>query len=113
MQGLQIASDLHLEFGQHVNITPHAPLLALLGDIGAPFQPHYADFLSTQSKQFEQVFVLLGNHEYYGRRTADQVVARVQSICANLPKRHTARTVRSAVDTTDCSTWLHTVEPAR
>jgi predicted MPP superfamily phosphohydrolase len=60
---------------------PHAPYLALLGDIGAPFQPHYKQFLATQSEQFVKVFVLLGNHEYYGNHSADEVVAKVRSIC--------------------------------
>jgi DNA repair exonuclease SbcCD nuclease subunit len=79
---LQIVSDLHLEFGSTVTIDKHAPYLALLGDIGLPFQPHYTEFLKEQSEQFDHVFVILGNHEYYGSHTANKVVAKVQSICA-------------------------------
>jgi len=35
---LQLSSDLHIEFGHKVGplIDPHAPFLALLGDIGTP-----------------------------------------------------------------------------
>lgn len=65
---LQFLSDIHLEFLKKENIpklTPVAPYLALLGDIGNPFQENYKLFIDTVSKQFEHVFVISGNHEYY------------------------------------------------
>lgn len=55
---IQIVSDLHMEMEEYLRITPYAPYLALLGDIGAPFQPHYAAFLEAQSTQFQHVFVI-------------------------------------------------------
>ncbi len=85
MKKLQIVSDLHLEFGGQVDIQRHAPYLAVLGDIGLPFQPHYAEFIERQSEQFEHVFVLLGNHEYYSTRKANTVLDKVQSICDGMP----------------------------
>ena len=70
---IQIVSDLHLEFlaGRRKDgdldelITPTAPILALLGDIGSPLQPIYRDFLLMQAQRFKAVLVLSGNHEYY------------------------------------------------
>jgi predicted MPP superfamily phosphohydrolase len=82
---LQIVSDVHLEHGARVNISKHAPYIALVGDIGAPFQSHYADFLAAQSSQFDKVFVILGNHEYYGSHTPAQIEEKVKSICESLP----------------------------
>lgn len=63
-------SDLHLEFSNQYStfsIPPAAPFLILAGDIG-----HLADyesflgFISTQCRQFSRVFLVLGNHEFYG-----------------------------------------------
>eukprot|EP01044_Picomonas_judraskeda_P005176 COSAG03_NODE_478_length_7595_cov_4.439568_9_plen_318_part_00 len=71
---VQIASDLHLEFiregcGAEFDldavVTPTAPILALLGDIGIPTHPGYKRFLLHQAERFEAVLVLTGNHEFY------------------------------------------------
>lgn len=66
---IQILSDLHLESPKAYDvykITPSAPHLALLGDIGCVCDPGYLTFLSAQIKQFRIVFHVLGNHEPYG-----------------------------------------------
>lgn len=68
---IQIMSDLHLETPRFLpmyntfTITPHAPHLALLGDIGNAHDPRLYAFLETQLRQFEIVFYVLGNHEPY------------------------------------------------
>ncbi|KAJ4294505.1 hypothetical protein N0V90_008196 [Kalmusia sp. IMI 367209] len=68
---LQIVSDLHLEAPKaydFFSIIPHAPHLALLGDIGN-IVTHKADmleFLTHQLKQFRTVLFIPGNHEPYG-----------------------------------------------
>lgn len=74
---VQIASDLHIEFAErfvpaHPDdaalqsiVTPSAPVLALLGDIGIPTYPVYRRFLLLQAERFEHVLVITGNHEYY------------------------------------------------
>jgi hypothetical protein len=65
---IQIMSDLHTEFipnKQIPLITPTAPHLALLGDIGLMVDPYYEvykQFLADVSKKFKTVLVLLGNH---------------------------------------------------
>lgn len=66
MVEIQILSDLHLENPSAYNvfdISPHAPYLALLGDIGVVVDAGLFTFIRTQLAQFQVVFFLLGNHE--------------------------------------------------
>ncbi|KAL4971053.1 Ser/Thr protein phosphatase superfamily [Aspergillus stella-maris] len=65
---IQIVSDLHLETPAAYDvfeITPNAPYLALLGDIGYVKDDGYFEFLRKQLTAFEIVFLVLGNHEAY------------------------------------------------
>lgn len=66
----QIMSDLHLEVGQQYStfcIPSSAPYLILAGDIGRLSDYHsYLDFLRSQCDRFAQVFLILGNHEFFG-----------------------------------------------
>lgn len=70
-QKLAFVSDIHLEKRQTIpkiqSLTTSSPIhgLALLGDIGNPFDPNYFRFLYNCSNQFEHVYLLAGNHEYY------------------------------------------------
>lgn len=78
---IQIISDLHLESPQaydYYEITPTAPHLALLGDIGCVCDPGYIIFLTTQLKQFRIVFHVLGNHEPYGS-SWDSVIKKLRA----------------------------------
>lgn len=66
----QIMSDLHLEIGQQYPdflISPKAPYLILAGDIGRlkDYQL-YLQFLQRQCTVFTKVFLVLGNHEFFG-----------------------------------------------
>ncbi|TEY84019.1 hypothetical protein BOTCAL_0023g00400 [Botryotinia calthae] len=65
----QILSDLHLEVcSQYYTfaITPVAPYLILAGDVGRLIDYEgYLAFLAKQTAQFEKVFLVLGNHEFY------------------------------------------------
>lgn len=79
---IQILSDLHLEifagYDTH-EITPTAPYLALLGDIGT-FGKHEAEvleFLTRQLRLFRVVFFVPGNHEAY-RTTWDNTIAALE-----------------------------------
>lgn len=68
MIALQIVSDLHLESPiayDIFEITPKAPYLALLGDIGylVQHEAEYVEFLKRQLSNFRIVFLVLGNHE--------------------------------------------------
>ncbi|TLD25481.1 hypothetical protein PspLS_05569 [Pyricularia sp. CBS 133598] len=77
---LQILSDLHLEAPKGYDIyqvTPAAPYLALLGDIGT-VGPHKADlfaFLTAQAHQFRTVLFVPGNHEAYHSSWAETLTA--------------------------------------
>ncbi|KAK1833631.1 hypothetical protein QBC39DRAFT_400868 [Podospora conica] len=74
---LQYVSDLFLDidnsYSKHI-IVPHAPFLALLGNIGrvgdmcrvgrpSPISSEFAQFLFRQLAQFRVVFFVAGNHE--------------------------------------------------
>ena len=88
---LQIESDIHLEFYKRTipTITKHAENLALLGDIGKPFESNYKEFIEAQSKQFENVFVLLGNHEYYSiTRTVPEILEKAKEVCGSFKNVH-------------------------
>lgn len=66
----QVVSDLHLEVGQQYadfKIVPYAPRLILAGDIGrlADYDP-FRGFLNSVCEHFIQVFLVLGNHEFFG-----------------------------------------------
>lgn len=68
MASFQIVSDLHLESPSAYDVfelSPQAPYLALLGDIGNVKDDGLFYFLETQLRQFRTVFFLLGNHEPY------------------------------------------------
>ncbi|OJD15806.1 hypothetical protein AJ78_03986 [Emergomyces pasteurianus Ep9510] len=66
----QVMSDLHLEIIQQYSkfqIKPRAMRLILAGDIGrlADYEA-FRDFLGTQCGQFVAVYLVLGNHEFFG-----------------------------------------------
>lgn len=89
---IQYFSDLHLEFLKMRTMSAwidsfirvRAPVLVLCGDVGDPASPSYEDFLSHMSIRFEKVFLLSGNHEYYGKSllTTDD---SIHKICSRYP----------------------------
>ncbi|KAJ6248603.1 ser/thr protein phosphatase superfamily [Anaeramoeba flamelloides] len=100
---LQIASDMHLEmlrkeeelleYSQNL-IQAKGDILALLGDIGDPFQDGYANFLIHLSNSFKLILVIAGNHEYYhihsqekdDKRTMESTERKIQEICSQITK---------------------------
>lgn len=84
---LQIVSDLFLEIDNSYStyvITPKAPFLALLGNIGrvgnmcrvgwpSPIYSEFAQFLFRQLAQFRIVFFVAGSHESYTGTWAETV----------------------------------------
>lgn len=90
---VQFCSDLHLEncgedpIDFSAIIRPEAKILALLGDIGYPAESHYEDFLAYCSKNFQHVFVITGNHEYYSRYHAEMkdIDDLIDHICSGYP----------------------------
>lgn len=71
---IQYASDLHLELYDksafQPMLRPVAPVLALAGDVGRPDKRTYRDFLQYCSRNWRNVFVVAGNHEFYNSRHA-------------------------------------------
>ena len=67
---VQILSDLHLEVGQQYwsyTFPVSAPFLLLGGDIGHLIDyDGYLKFLEVQVSRYQKVFLVLGNHEFYG-----------------------------------------------
>ncbi|XWV26031.1 calcineurin-like phosphoesterase [Tupanvirus soda lake] len=77
---LRYASDLHLELRTTIKHPKLIPLwdfnvkptdkyyLALLGDIGNPYQNNLKLFLEKVSPKYQKIFYVPGNHEYYNFR---------------------------------------------
>ncbi|CAG9977324.1 unnamed protein product, partial [Clonostachys byssicola] len=67
---VQVLSDLHLEVGSQYatyRFPVAAPFLLLAGDIGRLIDyDSYLEFLAAQVSRFDKVFLILGNHEFYG-----------------------------------------------
>lgn len=110
---LQVLSDVHLEFhsNQCRTFEKHGHDIALLGDIGKPFDDSYQSFLTSMSQQYDNIFLLLGNHEFYnvGSISVEQVIDKARSVCAQLPNVHLLD--REAFDITQstrilgCTLW--------
>lgn len=88
---IQYCSDLHLEFEENIKLLRERPLqvsgdiLILAGDI-IPFAiQHQADaFFDLWSAQFEHVFWIAGNHEFYGSDIAVAPNQRMENIRHNV-----------------------------
>jgi len=79
MNPIQYISDIHLELlhieeiKSRINkIIPVCPTLILAGDIGNPFHQGYKLFIQEMNNKFEKVFLVSGNHEYYGGKSIEE-----------------------------------------
>lgn len=84
---VQYMSDLHLEIAPGFRIeNAAAEILVLAGDIGDPATTEYEAFLSDCSMKFREVFVVIGNHEAYGKTWVDtlRAVERVAAQFVNV-----------------------------
>lgn len=88
---IQYGSDLHIEFKENKDfleknpIKPEGEILLLAGDI-VPFavMKKADDFLSYLSDNFEAVYWLPGNHEYYYSDIAERSGAKNEAIKSNV-----------------------------
>lgn len=78
---IQYVSDLH---DKYPDIQPKCKYLALLGDIGNPFSKSYKKFIRDMSQRFEKLFIISGNHEYYGNTICD-TDKEIEKLCDSLP----------------------------
>lgn len=95
---LQYFSDLHLEF-YHDNIPkvrrlfdlrkPFANIALCAGDLGKPSHQSYKAFLQDMSLNYEQVYFVTGNHEYYGMQMSmNEVDNMCREIARNMPQQN-------------------------
>lgn len=81
MPRFQYVSDTHIDLRKTpFEIEKHGDVLLLAGDIGNPYEPSYEAFLKTVSDKFEMVYVIAGNHEYYGYSFKDTEM-QLRSVC--------------------------------
>lgn len=113
---VQLLSDLHLEVGnQYSTFTfpASAPFLILAGDIGRMVDYEGSrSFLESQVSRYKKVFLVLGNHEFYGlgyQSTIDEArrLGREPSLSAGLVLLHRARWDDPDSDLTilGCAAW--------
>lgn len=79
----QLFSDIHLELlssSTLPKIPPKAPYLFLAGDIGGIKNPNYVKFLDYCSDNWDKVFYVFGNHEFYNRHSIQTVIAKTQQL---------------------------------
>lgn len=120
----QVFSDLHLEVGQQYSswdFPIKAPYLILAGDIGrlADYDV-FLSFLERQTNRFQSVFLVLGNHEFYGSSFAEGIV-RAQRLVSEprlqeklvLLHRRRFDVPDSDVTILGCSLWSHITDSAR
>lgn len=84
---LQYMSDLHLEENPLPSIKPSCEYLALCGDIGNPFSKDYSKFLNKVCKQYQDVFLVPGNHEYYFA-TMSATNMQLKFMASEIPNLH-------------------------
>ena len=87
-----IISDIHLEFRyyslkSHLNkknrngIPENEEInLILAGDVGYPDQQTFRDFIKSVSELYDNVFMVIGNHEYY-KKDIETAKYQVHEIC--------------------------------
>jgi predicted phosphohydrolase len=106
---LQIVSDIHLEYQISIpKLNVYADNLALLGDIGYPSSSKYYDFIKTCSTDFKNVFLILGNHEYYSNLKISQTEEYVENLIKNFPNVHLLNRKTYTIDDTifvGCTLW--------
>ena len=81
-------SDLHLEFynsfpNKYKKWDSNKDILCLAGDIGKPSKNTYKEFIEYSSGLFKYVFVITGNHEYYGKESINHVDVNIEKICSH------------------------------
>jgi hypothetical protein len=71
------------------NIKPQTEneVLILAGDIGYPTKSYYKEFIQYVGSQFQQTFVILGNHEYYNKEGygMEEIKSTAKRICNEVP----------------------------
>lgn len=86
---IQYCSDIHLEDEKDASnwsvlfqriLKPSAPILCLMGDIGDPFSQIYNAFMEYCSLHFKKVFIVAGNHEFFGCVSIDTTLDQLRKV---------------------------------
>lgn len=91
---LQYVSDVHVDMQKTIpKIKPVAKYLALCGDIGKPDHPSFCEFLAENSRNFEKIFFVPGNHDFnlgpmYLKEKVDKYEPIVKDICSKFKNIH-------------------------
>lgn len=121
---VQVLSDLHLEIGQQYSsykFPVSAPFLLLGGDIGrlADYEA-YRTFLEEQTRRYQRVLLVLGNHEFYGMDYESGIgqarrLAKEPSLAGRLTLLHENRwdDPGSPLTVLGCTLWSRVPETAR
>ncbi len=121
---IQFVSDIHLEMYRSGSMPTdfllpgQAEFLALCGDIGYPEDPILEEFLRFCSRNYNMVFWVPGNHEYYspsGQMTLREKVQKMESLSRKfnniLVMDHRAYNVPGTfVRIIGCTLWSHIPE---
>lgn len=99
--GFHVLSDIHLEqYGDDLPRFLEAPVpdfLCLCGDIGQPSSPSYRRFLEECTVAYKRVFIIPGNHEFYGS-DVKSTVDRIKALCAEIAPDKLVCLYNEAVD---------------
>jgi predicted MPP superfamily phosphohydrolase len=115
---VQYASDLHLEFPANRDflkrhpLQPKGDLLVLAGDI-VPFaqMEKHRDFFTMLGNQFEKVYWLPGNHEYYGYDASKKCGRLQEAIADNVSLVNNISIIHQGVKLIFTTLWSH-ISPA-
>lgn len=120
---LQVLSDLHLEVGNQYtdfDFPTAAPNLILAGDIGLLSNyDAYLHFLHKQTTRYDRVFLVLGNHEFYGldfstAHSAARKLEKEPRLEGKLSFLHQTRIdLPGAVTILGCTLWSHVPDEAK
>ena len=86
---LQYVSDLHIDTHKYMPIIkPLSKYIAICGDIAQPYATNYKKFIQEQSRKFEKVFIVPGNHDFdlgvmYRRDYANKWEPVIKNICSD------------------------------
>ena len=85
----QLVSDIHLEIYPKRRIKPAAPNLILAGDIGEVDDVALKDFLQYCSSNWDNVYYVAGNHEYYNSNSnIEEIDIKLRELVENLHNVH-------------------------
>jgi predicted phosphohydrolase len=114
---LQYVSDIHLEFGNKPVIPVSATHIVICGDIGNPYHKNYRDLLCSASDEYEKVFILAGNHEYWqnGMASIKEVNHQIHNVISQFNNVHllnrSGASINDKYNIIGCTLWTRIKTP--